>query len=622
MTDHLRNLLDSEACDKLSILQNRYVDDILEWSIKLCKPARVTIITDEQSDIDYVRERALQIGEETALNIPGHTVHFDCYRDQARDKEHTRVLLPKGKTLSRYINTIDRDEGLAEIYGLMDGIMTGKEMLVRFFCLGPRNSRFAIPALQITDSAYVAHSEDLLYRSGYSEFIKLKGRRDFFHFVHSAGPLDKGGHSVNHKLRRIYIDLEEDRVLSINNQYAGNSLGLKKLALRLAIHKANREDWLTEHMFIMGVHPEGKERTSYFSGAFPSACGKTSTAMIPGQTIVGDDIAYLRVWDDGSCHAVNIESGIFGIITDVNPIDDPLIYGCLTTPRELIFSNVLVNNGKPFWLGMGQELPSSGINHWGRYQKGMRDEDGNEIPPAHKNARYTIRISELDNVDPEIHDPDGVRIDGIIYGGRDSDTNVPICQSLDWDHGVFLGACLESETTAATLGREGVRKHSPMANLDFVVVPLHQYIHNHLEFGRRLKRKPLIFSTNYFLKDDAGNYLTNKTDKKVWLLWAEGRVHNEYGALETPVGYIPYFNDLKRMFEKVFHKSLSRELYEQLFAIRVEKLLRKLERMEKIYADDPMPQRFTDVLMDQKTRLFAARDKYRSDIIYPAMLIS
>ncbi|MBK5134242.1 phosphoenolpyruvate carboxykinase (GTP), partial [Candidatus Bathyarchaeota archaeon] len=183
------------------------------------------------------------------------------------------------------------------------------------------------------DSFYVAHSEDILYRKGYEEFRDLNGSKEFFHFIHSAGELI-GNPPVtkNIEKRRIFVDLQESRVLSVNNQYAGNSLGLKKLALRLAINKANNEDWLTEHYFILGVRPKNKNRVTYFTGAFPSACGKTSTAMLPGQLIVGDDIAYLRAWDDGFAHAVNIEKGIFGIIKDVNAKNDPVIYEALTTP--------------------------------------------------------------------------------------------------------------------------------------------------------------------------------------------------------------------------------------------------------------------------------------------------
>ena len=166
---------------------NRHITEILDWAVGLCKPAKVTVITDDKSDIDYVRRLALQNGEETALAIPGHTVHFDNYRDQARDKNHTCVLLPKGKTLSKHINAIDYDDGLEEIYGLMDGIMAGKEMLVRFFSLGPQNSLFSIPAMQITDSAYVAHSEDLLYRSGYEYFRRLPDDKEVFWMLHSSG---------------------------------------------------------------------------------------------------------------------------------------------------------------------------------------------------------------------------------------------------------------------------------------------------------------------------------------------------------------------------------------------------------------------------------------------------
>ena len=610
-------VLDNDNLKKLEALNNAHVLKIVEEYTLLCKPAKVTVITDSKEDIAYVRQLAIDTGEETKIDMKGHTIHYDGYYDQARDKGHTRVLLPKGKKLSKHINTIDRDKGLEEIRKIMDGMMKGKEVLVRFFCLGPLNSRFAIPALQITDSTYVAHSEDLLYRSGYSEFMKLNGSDKFFHFIHSAGELDERNSTVNIADRRIYIDLEMNRVLSVNNQYAGNSLGLKKLALRLAINKSNNEDWLTEHMFIMGVHPLNKERTTYFTGAFPSACGKTSTAMIPGQTIVGDDIAYLKIWDDSTVHAVNIESGIFGIITDVNPVDDPVIYECLNTPRELIFSNILISDGKPYWLGMGCDTPDYGMNHSGDWKRGNIDKEGKEIPIAHKNARYTIRISELENVDPNADTPEGVEINAIIYGGRDSDTNVPVAQSLDWKHGVFLGASLESETTAATLGKEGQRAHSPMANLDFIVVPLGKYIGNHLKFGKRLSKLPLIFSTNYFLKGKDGDYLNAKIDKKVWILWAEGRVHNEYDAIKTPVGFIPKHEDLQDLFKSVMNKDYTKREYEEQFSIRIDKLLDKLDRIEKIYSSEELPDEFVNTFSEQRSRLKESRDHFGKDVISP-----
>ena len=602
---------------KLKDLRNPFVERIIDKYVKLCKPSMVTLISDSDEDIAYLRERAIDSKEEKPLKTSGHTVHFDGYYDQARDKENTKILIPKGETLSKYMITADRDDGLEEIMGLLDGIMAGREMLVSFFCLGPANSRFSIPSLQLTDSAYVAHSENILYRPGYNEFRNLNGTDNFFHFIHSSGELDKNKNSQNIDKRRIYMDIKEERVFAVNTQYAGNSVGLKKLALRLAINRANREDWLCEHMLVIGAKPEGKNRTTYFTGAFPSACGKTSTAMIPGQMILGDDIAYIRKSDDGKAYAVNVEQGIFGIIEEVNPIDDPVIYNTITTPRELIVSNILVKDEIPYWLGMGRELPSDGVNFSGEWSLGKTDSQGMEILPAHKNARYTVRISELENSDPKLHDPEGVPVSGIIYGGRDSDINPPVLQSLSWAHGVFMGATLESETTAATTGKQGVRKHNPMANLDFLVVNLGTYINNHLIFGESLEHVPLIFSTNYFLKD-GDKFLNEKTDKKVWLMWMEGRVHNEFDAIKTPAGFIPLYDDLSSLFSQIFDKTFSKELYERLFSIRIVKLLRRLDRMEKIYGEETdIPQVFSEEINSQRERLTAAKNEYNKDVISP-----
>jgi phosphoenolpyruvate carboxykinase (GTP) len=612
-----KSVLTEDDLKKLEYLGNPRMMELVEKYVKLMKPAKVTVITDDQKDIDYVRQLAIKNGEEKPLAIKGHTVHYDGYNDQARDKAATKVLKTADMKMSSVINTIDREEGYNEVHEIMDGIMKGKECLVRFFCLGPTDSRFAISALQLTDSSYVGHSEDILYRTGYEQFRKLNGSSDFFAFFHSAGELDERGVTKNVAKRRVYIDVTKYQVYTVNNQYAGNSLGLKKLALRLAIYKANREDWLTEHMFIMGLKPLDKDRITYFTGAYPSACGKTSTAMVPGMTIVGDDIAYIRKDDRGRPMTVNIEQGIFGIITDVNPEDDPVIYKTLTTPREQIFSNILTNDkGEAFWLNMGRDLPDEGYNHWGKWKKGMKDDKGNEIGHCHKNSRYTVPIADLENVDPNLHNPDGVPIQGVIYGGRDSDTSVPVYQSLDWAHGVAIGATLESETTSATLGQEGVRTFSPMANLDFLVVPLGLYIKNHLKFGDGLSATPLVFATNYFLKDKAGKYVDDKIDKKVWLLWMEGRVHGEYDAVETPIGYVPKYEDLRDLFKRVFDEDYDKARYDGEFGIRTDKWLAKLDRMKDVYAkEEDIPKEFTDTLAMLRQRLEAAREKHGKDEI-------
>jgi len=618
------DVIDQENLDKLYALNNEHVLKIVNEFVSYCKPSKVTVITDSQEDIDYVRQKSIEVGEEAKLSIDGHTIHYDAfstmsYHDQARDKTNTRVLVPKGEYASPWINTIDRDEGLKEILEIMDGCMRGNECIVRFFCLGPTNSKFSILALQLTDSLYVCHSEDILYRKAYEEFKKLNGSNNFFYFIHSAGELT--GHppvSKNLNNRRIYVDLQENCVLSVNNQYAGNSLGLKKLALRLAINQSNNEDWLAEHYFVLGVHPKGKNRMSYFCGAYPSACGKTSTAMLPGQTVLGDDIAYLRPWDDGYAHVVNIEQGLFGIIKDVNLEDDPFIWDAITTPRETIFSNVLIKEGTPYWIGDGREVPEKGANFSGEWNNGKKDKEGREIPHAHPNARYTVRIEELKNADENLHNPNGVPVHGIFYGGRDSDTMPPILESLNWEHGVFMGASIESETTSATLGAVGVRKQQPMANLDFIVVPLGKYLENHRKFGNSLERCPKVFATNYFLKNQDGKYLNGMLDKLCWVIWAEGRYHRDFEAIETPVGYIPKYEDLKELFNEYLEKDYTKGEYMEQFKIRVIKLLKKLERIETMYKkEDNVPDFFWTILYDEREKLLNLKEKYKKEEISP-----
>jgi len=613
-----KKIFDEVAQKRLSYLNNSYVTEIIKKYAELCRPTKITVLDDTEESLEYVKALAVKNLEEKKLKTDGYSIHYDSYYDQARDLLNTRVMLPKGEKLSESIKTIDKEAGLGEIFSALAGIMKNREMIVRFYCLGPTNSKFSIPAMQISDSAYVMHSEDILFRQGYKEFKRLKNKEDFFHFIHSAGKI-KNGLSLDTNKRRVYIDTEGRRAFTVNSQYAGNSVGLKKLALRLAIVKAHKEGWLCEHMFIMGVRNK-KDRVTYFTGAFPSACGKTSTAMLPGQSIVGDDIAYIRGDEKGFARAVNVEQGIFGIIRDVNSDDDALIYKALNSPGEIIFSNVLIKDDLPYWLGMGRRLPEEGINYSGKWYAGKKDENENEILPSHKNARYCIRIDTLENADENIDNPDGVPVNGFIYGGRDSDTSVPVCQSFSWQHGVFIGGGLESETTAAAIGKEGVRKHNPMSNIEFLTVPIGTYISNHLKFGEKLKNHPLIFSTNYFLKKN-GDFLNAKGDKKVWLMWMEGKIHNEFEGIETPIGVIPKYEDLRELFKEILSKEYSEDEYEWGFSIRTKKLFEKLERLESILKkEEGIPEGFYTELRKQKIRLKNAKGFFKCDVISPSLI--
>ncbi len=613
----LKEKLTTENYNKLIALDNPKMHDFIADAIELCSPASVFVCTDSPQDRAYIRELAIKNGEEIPLAIPGHTCHFDGYHDQARDKAQTKYLLPPGSKLGENLNAIDKSAGVEEVRSFLKDSMADREMLICFWCLGPTDSDFSIPCVQITDSPYVAHSETILYRPGYEQFKKFGTSPEFFRFIHSEGELENAV-SKNIDKRRIYIDLEEDLVYSVNTQYGGNTIGLKKLALRLAINRASKQGWLAEHMFVMGAHgPAG--RVTYFAGAFPSACGKTSTSMLPGQTIIGDDIAYLRK-KNAQIRCVNVEKGIFGIIRDVNTKDDPIIYEALTSPLEVIFSNVLIDSSnKPHWLSMGSELPTDGINHSGKWHAGKTDSKGNEITASHRNARYCLSIPDLRNRDPLLDDPEGVSVGGIIYGGRDSDTWVPVEQAFNWTEGIILkGAALESETTAATLGKEGVRTFNLMSNLDFLSISLGRYIRNNLHFANDIDNPPSIFSVNYFLKDKNGKYLNGMADKKVWMLWAELRVNGDVDALETPTGLIPKYEDLAKLFKDHLDTEYAKADYVRQFTIRIPENFAKLDRVEKIYKEkvSDTPQILFDTFAEVRKRLKNAQAKY-GDYISP-----
>ena len=617
----LKARMSKESYEKLAALENEKVMEFIGFFTEHCDPASIYVCTDSESDIQYVRDQALALNEEKTLFHSKQTIHWDGYGDQARDKKGTRYMVYKENLESmKTLNSIEYEEGYEEIMEISKGIMKGKPAVVLFFSEGPTESPFTIPCVQFTDSWYVAHSEHILYRSAYAHFLKMKEseKGDFFRFIHSAGELDVNNNSMNLDKRRVYMDTQNNIVYSMNNQYAGNSVGLKKHSMRLAINKSGKEGWLCEHMFIMAAINEAKDRMTYFCGAYPSACGKTSTAMIPGEKIVGDDIAYFRNID-GEFRAVNVEGGMFGIIKDVNAKDDPVIFENLMKNQEVIFSNVLVGpDNKPYWLGMGVETPKEGHNHFGAWHEGVKDAKGNEVGIAHGNARYTMRLDYLDNIDKEgFEAKNGVKVEGILYGGRDSDTTVPVEESPNWKDGILLkAATLESETTSATLGAEGVRTPSPMANLDFVSYPLGQYTVNNIKFGESVKDTPKIFSNNYFMRGADGSFITSKLAKKAWLHWAEGRIHGEYDTYDTPTGKIPLYKDLAAIFKKYLDEDFSEDVYTYLFTFRCTKWIEKLERTKAFYAklDPGTPQEIFDYWDAAIKKISAARDNYGDEI--------
>jgi phosphoenolpyruvate carboxykinase (GTP) len=617
----LKNSLGDEHYERLMKIESPALYRFIAEYIDICTPTSIFVNDDSPESLNYIRNAALQKGEEGKLAIQGHTCHFDSYGDQGRDKKNTRILVPAGIDLGPAIDTKDRDEGYKEIHEILKGIMKGRELIISFFCLGPAGSPFTLPCVQLTDSSYVIHNEFLLYRPGYQEFVTRaeSGTLDtFFRFVHSQGELDERNVCKNLDKRRIFIDLYHNTVYSANTQYGGNSIGLKKLAMRLAIRKASTEDWLTEHMLVLGINgPRG--RRTYFTGAYPSMCGKTSTAMLEGESMVGDDIAYLRR-GESEVRAANAERGMFGIIQGVNKNDDPLLWKTLNRPEEIIFSNVLVTeDGGVHWIDKGIEGPVKGRNHSGDWKADKKDANGKLIPPSHPNARFTLNLSSIDSVDPRLDDPEGFEIGGVVYGGRDSDTCVPVEEAFDWVHGIIMkGASLESETTAATLGAEGVREINPMANLDFLSVPIGKYIQMNIDFTNGLKHAPLIFSVNYFLRTKEGKWLNDRNDKKIWYKWMELRVHDDVNAIDAPTGRIPLYADLKLLFKEELHKEYREPDYVKQFTTRIPENLAKIDRVRTFYKTQvsDTPAILFEVLDAQQRRLMEAKAQF-GDYIPP-----
>jgi phosphoenolpyruvate carboxykinase (GTP) len=601
----LKEKLTAENYDRLMAVDNTRIHEFVADAIELAGPETVFVCTDCEEDVKHVRKMAVESGEERPLETPGHTCHFDGPSDQGRDRQATRYLVPETEMLSKALNQMEREKGLAEVRGLLKDSMKGRTMILRFLSLGPAGSVFSVPCVQITDSWYVAHNEDLLYRTAYEQFCTIEKDKNVFCFLHSAGALSEDMISMDVKNKRIYMDYTRDTVYSVNTQYGGNTMGLKKLALRLTIRQADAEGWLAEHMFISGVYGPGGRKT-YLAGAFPSACGKTSTAMLPGETILGDDIAYFRKIN-GEFRAVNAEAGIFGIIQNVKAKDDPMIWDILHNPGEVIFGNILVKDKKPYWLGMGAETPDDGVNFSGQWHKGKKDANGKEIPLAHKNARYTVALTALANCDPELEKPEGVSLGGVMYGGRDPKASVPVQQSFNWTHGIVsYGASLETETTFAIIGQ------------DFLAIPLAKYIRNNIDFVQGIEKPPLVFGVNYFLRDKEGKFTNDVPDKHVWVKWMELRIHGDVGAITCPTGQIPRYEDLVPLFKQVLDKEYTKEDYISQFTIRVPENLAKIDRVEKYHRENVpgSPQEVYDTLEATKKRLNEAREKY-GDYISP-----
>ncbi len=620
--------LDEENLSRIQKIKNPEVALKIANSIVMCEPETVFINTGSESDKAFIREMALKNGEEAKLPMDGHTIHFDLKDEQGRIIDRTYYISNEEEHISSLANKMDRAKALIDIQDKMTGIMRGKTMIVGCYMRGPVGSPASNPALEITSSAYVSHSAEILYRNAFSDVDKEVDRLGHFYTnIHSEGrnrPQDLPN-------ARVFMDRSHRTTYSFNCTYAGNTLLLKKGNHRFSVDKAvyeNRGNELSEHMFITGVNGNGG-RITWCTGAAPSGCGKTTTAMA-GNHFVGDDLAQMWIDENGSIRSINPECGIFGIVEDVNWEGDPFLMKLLREPgTEVIWSNVLIDeNGVPHWTGNGENPPLRGKNFQGHWEKGMIDKDGKEIPMSHPNSRCTLTSSALANYSPMSEEPNGVETRVVTYSGRDSDTMPPVWAAQNSDEGVVIGACIVSAATATEVGATGV-KRAPWANAPFIPGSLAEYMDAQFKFFGNEKiapdKKPVMAGLNYFLTDKARGgtstkLIGEKRDVKVWLAWLERLAHNEVDVIKTPIGNLPTFDDLKNLFKTIIDKEYTEELYIKQFSLYIDNIVSRIDMQLKAYGKEPdIPEKLFEILNAQKEGLGALRNTY-GPIVTPSQL--
>ena len=622
-------LMDEIQLERIGRIKNPKVLQKIANAAAMCRPDSIFINTGSKADRAFLRDLAIKKGEEKSLSMMGHTIHFDLEDEQGRIVDRTFYIANDDEQINVLANSMPRKEAFSEVRYGMSGIMEGKVMIVGFYIRGPLNSPVSNPALEITSSAYVSHSAEILYRNCFEEFEnQVEKTGHFYANIHSEG-LNRTEDLPN---ARVFMDRSHRTTYSYNCTYAGNTLLLKKGNHRFSVDKAvyeNRGNELSEHMFITGIEGPG-ERVTWAAGAAPSGCGKTTTAMA-GHRFVGDDLAQMWRADDGSIRSVNPENGIFGIVEDVNWDGDPMLMACLRHPgTEVIWSNVLIDEeGIPYWVGSTERAPKKGFNFQGEWFEGKQNRLGKPVPISHPNARCTLASKALANYSDFAESAEGVETRIITYSGRDSDTMPPVWVAKSPDHGVAIGACIVSAATATEVGAVGV-KRAPWANAPFIPGSLADYMDAQFKFWGHPDispdKKPIMAGLNYFLTHGArggdGNLLLGeKRDVKVWLSWLERLAHNEVKTLDSPIGYLPFFEDLKNLFSEVIQKPYSQGLYTKQFSLYIDNIFARLELQLDAYGqNEDTPPRLFEVLDEQMNGLMRLKAKYGS-VVSPDQLI-
>ena len=562
-------------------VQNAHVTGWVQQMADLCKPQQVFWCDGSEAEREFLTDEAVREGILIKLNqekLPGCHYHRSHPNDVARVEQCTYVCTESQEEAGPTNNWVPPAEMYRKLYGLCDGAMRGRTMYVVPYLMGPLGSALSKVGVELTDSLYVALSMRIMTRMGNIAYQHLGASDDFNRGLHTMLDLNPERRFIAHFPR-------DNAVISIGSNYGGNVLlGKKCLALRIGSYLGRKEGWLAEHMLILGVEAPSGEKT-FVAAAFPSACGKTNFAMMQppahfkGWKIwtVGDDIAWMRPGEDGCVRAINPEFGYFGVAPGTNVRSNPNAMQIIQ--RNTIYTNVaLTPDGDVWWEGKGDDPPPGTLDWQGRPWK-----PGERV--AHPNSRFTSPMTNNPMLAPEAMDPKGVPISAIIFGGRRSTTLPLVYEAFNFVHGVYLGATMGSETTAAAVGATGQVRRDPMAMLPFAGYNMGFYFRHWLNMRKRIKYPPRIFCVNWFRKDERGNFLWPGFGENMRVLeWIVDRCRGRVGAHETPLGWVPRTED----FDLDELPNFTREDFEHAQRINVEEWRREIlshdELFMKLYA--------------------------------------
>lgn len=578
---------------------NKFVLSWVEEMKALVKPANVVWIDGSEEQLEQLREESCKSGEMIRLDqekLPGCFYHRTAQNDVARVEDRTFICAESAEEAGPTNNWMDPKAAYEKLGKLFDGSMAGKTMYVIPFIMGVLGSPFSKVGIELTDSIYVVLNMAIMTRVGIQAEKQLGDSADFTKCLHACK-------DVNPDERYIMHFPQDNTIWSINSAYGGNVLlGKKCLALRIASYLGRKEGWMAEHMLILGLeNPKGEVK--YIAAAFPSACGKTNLAMLIPPSIlkgykvytVGDDIAWIRVGKDGRLWAMNPEAGFFGVAPGTSNKTNP--NALATTMKNTIFTNVfLKDDNTVWWEGMDGDAPATGTDWLGNP---WTPDSG--VKGAHPNSRFTAPACQCPCISPEFESTEGVPLSAIVFGGRRAKTAPLVYQSFNWNHGVFMGATMASETTAAAAGAVGVVRRDPMAMIPFCGYNMGDYFQHWLDMGTKTDKLPLIFHVNWFRTNAEGKFIWPGFGDNVRVLnWILARCAGEVDAVETAIGYLPKKEDLD-----LTGLDISDEVLTELLSVDKEVWLEETKGISEFFAKfgDRLPKELAAELEGLKARL-------------------